>query len=304
MSKLAPIGLSAYSRINHLKKTVEALKKNTLAKKSELFIFSDAPKKGDEEKVGIVRDYIHNVGGFRKVHIIERKENNSAFNGRDGMRQLLEKYGKIIFMEEDNVSHPMFLKYMNEALDFFYYDKKIVAIRGYCVPVKFRADYSRSFFVSVYFGVPFATWSDRGFMGAIESKGQYLEMKKNKKLRKRIKKTTPQLIHALKSMHEGKLDAGDYKINFFMRKNNLYCVSPVRSLIDNIGHDGTGEHCGINKKLKIDLTLAKKVEFDGDYEYDEKMDREIYKYKKLWWNFYLRHCKRILWKTLRILRIF
>jgi hypothetical protein len=48
MRNLAPIGVSTYSRINHLKQSIEALQKNTLAKESELYIFSDAPKPGDD----------------------------------------------------------------------------------------------------------------------------------------------------------------------------------------------------------------------------------------------------------------
>jgi len=284
MSKLAPIGLSTYGRINHLKKTVESLRKNTLAKKSDLFIFSDAPKKGDgdEEKVRKVRDYIRTISGFRKVHIIERKENNRVFNNRDGMRQLLDKYGKIIFMEEDNVSHPMFLKYMNEALDFFYPDKKIFAIGGYCLPVKFKSGYKNNFFLSVYFGAPFATWNNRGFIKAIKRNDQYLEVKKNDELEKKIKETHPQIFEVLSLMHEGKLNAGDYRINFYMRKNDLYCVCPVKSLIRNIGYDGSGEHCGSTNRLDVDLDFVGRVNFIKNYKYDQKMDREFYNYKRLW----------------------
>jgi hypothetical protein len=38
---LAPIGLSTYSRLLHLKQTIEALKANTLAKESDLYIFKE-----------------------------------------------------------------------------------------------------------------------------------------------------------------------------------------------------------------------------------------------------------------------
>lgn len=190
MNNLAPIGLSTYKRINHLKKTVEALKNNKLAKESDLYIFSDAPKKGDEKEVAEVREYLKSINGFKKMHIFEREENNRVYNNREGARYLLDKYGKIIFLEEDQVSHPMFLKYMNDALNFFYNDKKIFAICGYCVPVKFKTKHENNFFLSVYFGLPYATWSDRGRTKVVERKDQYIELKKNKNLKKKIKKHT------------------------------------------------------------------------------------------------------------------
>ena len=58
MKKLAPIALFCYNRIDHLKKTVEALQNNILAKDSDLFIFCDGPKsEKDLVKVKEVQDF-------------------------------------------------------------------------------------------------------------------------------------------------------------------------------------------------------------------------------------------------------
>ena len=59
--RLAPIGVITYSRLQHLMQTIEALQRNTLAEKSELYIFSDGPKPGDEDKIRKVRDYIYTI---------------------------------------------------------------------------------------------------------------------------------------------------------------------------------------------------------------------------------------------------
>ena len=55
LNDLAPIAVSTYARPQHLQQTIAALQKNTLAQQSELFVFSDAPKPGDEDKVEAVR---------------------------------------------------------------------------------------------------------------------------------------------------------------------------------------------------------------------------------------------------------
>ncbi|MCK4981455.1 MAG: hypothetical protein KAS17_00955 [Victivallaceae bacterium] len=64
---LAPVVLFVHKRLNETRQTVESLQKNILTGKSRLFIFSDGPASGqDKESVAEVRDYIHNISGFKK----------------------------------------------------------------------------------------------------------------------------------------------------------------------------------------------------------------------------------------------
>ena len=49
MNKLAPIIFICYNRYEHAVKSLESLKKNRLAKKSKIFIFSDAALKKDKK---------------------------------------------------------------------------------------------------------------------------------------------------------------------------------------------------------------------------------------------------------------
>jgi GT2 family glycosyltransferase len=118
MKKQAPIALFVYNRPWHTRQTVEALKKNELASESELFIYSDAPKNGKaKEKVKEVREYIKTIDGFKKVTIIERENNwGLADSIIDGVTKIVNEYGKIIVLEDDLVTSPYFLKFMNEAL--------------------------------------------------------------------------------------------------------------------------------------------------------------------------------------------
>lgn len=72
---LAPVGLVVYNRIEHTKRVIEALKKNTLASDTDLYIFSDAPsKKEDESAVYELREYLKTINeGFKNVYIYEAK---------------------------------------------------------------------------------------------------------------------------------------------------------------------------------------------------------------------------------------
>ncbi len=118
---LAPIVLFVYNRLSHTKQTVESLQKNYLADQSELFIFSDGPKNElDRQKVENVRKYLNSINGFKNIVIKESQENKGLANSViSGVSEIISKYGKIIVMEDDLVSAPGFLKFMNEALEFY-----------------------------------------------------------------------------------------------------------------------------------------------------------------------------------------
>ena len=72
---LSPIVLFVYNRLEHTRKTIEALQKNELAKDSELFVYSDGPKNEENiKKVNEVRKYINSIDGFKKVKIVDSAE--------------------------------------------------------------------------------------------------------------------------------------------------------------------------------------------------------------------------------------
>jgi hypothetical protein len=156
---LAPIVLFVYNRPWHTKQTIEALQKNELASESELFIYSDAPKnKKAEEKVKKVREYIKNIDGFKKITIIEREKNwGLANNIINGVTEIVNKYGKIIVLEDDLVTSPYFLRFMNEALEFYKHNEKVMHISGYMFPV-FNDDLEDTFFIKPTTCWGWATW--------------------------------------------------------------------------------------------------------------------------------------------------
>ena len=74
--QIAPIALFVYNRPRHVRYCIESLQKNFFADKSELFIFSDGAKDcGQEKNVRSVREYIRNIQGFKRLHIVEQPEN-------------------------------------------------------------------------------------------------------------------------------------------------------------------------------------------------------------------------------------
>lgn len=75
----APIIVSVYDRLEHLRRCVESLKANKLAIESILYVVSDAAYKEEHvDKIRKVRDYISSINGFKEVRPVFREKNLGA----------------------------------------------------------------------------------------------------------------------------------------------------------------------------------------------------------------------------------
>lgn len=279
MRNLAPIGVSTYSRINHLKQTIEALQKNTLAKESDLYIFSDAAKPGDEEKIATVRNYIHTIDGFKTVNILERKTNSRVKNNRGGIKQLLDEYGRTIFMEDDIVTAPGFLQFMNDGLDFYRYDERITSISGFTIPFKILNNYKEDVFILTRYESWGSGFWNRSFkFFNYISENEYKKLTTNKKIIKEFIDSCGDEAYNLMHMEfQGKIDAGDIKFWFWQFLYNTYTLYPMVSLVRSIGLDGSGVHMGITDKWDLnELWDKKKFNFIENIRIDERIRQANY----------------------------
>ncbi|MDK2892488.1 glycosyltransferase [Methanohalophilus sp.] len=297
-SNLAPIVLFVYNRPLHTSKTIKALQKNLLAKDTELFIYSDGPKSNkDVILVQGIREYIRTISGFKKITIVEREQNTGlSQNIIHGVTEILSSHEKIIVMEDDLVTSPYFLKYMNKALDYYRDQKKIMSISGYNRPpsiMKFPADYNEQ----VYFNYRnsswgWGTWKDRWEL--VDWKVQdFDEFKNSKLLQKRFNRGGDDLSNMLIAQMEGKIDSWAIRFSYAHFKYDALSVCPVYSYVNNIGHDGSGQHCGNTKRYENDLSKApENIKFQNNIEIDKMIIenfRNIYKRsirglikKKIW----------------------
>ena len=240
----APIILFVYNRHAHTRQTVEALQKNVLSNDSNLIIYSDAAKTElQEESVREVRDYIGQIDGFKSVTIIERETNfGLARSIIAGVTATVSKYGRIIVLEDDLVTSPYFLTYMNEALEKFSDDDRVVSIHGYVYPVDQALP--EAFFLPGADCWGWATWQ-RGW-ACFNSDGQSLldQLKRRNLIRAFDFNGAYSFSKMLEAQIKGANDSWAvrwYASAFLAGKLTLY---PGRSLVHNIGFDGSGEHCG------------------------------------------------------------
>ncbi len=163
-NKLSPVAIFVYNRVSNTTQTIEALRKNYLAQDTDVFVFSDAAKnENNKKKVAAVRAYLKTVSGFKSFTVIERQENfYIEKNIISGVTEIINKYGKIIVLEDDGVSNKNFLSFMNKSLNFYEKYNRIMHIATFTF-VKMPDNFNKTFFwrYSENTGGGWGTWKNR-----------------------------------------------------------------------------------------------------------------------------------------------
>jgi len=249
----SPIILFVYNRPIHTQATLEALKKNTLAAQSDLFIFSDFAKNDSaKNNVEKVREIIHQINGFKSVQIVEREKNFGLANSViSGVTEIISRSGQVIVLEDDLETSPHFLKYMNDALKFYERDPKAFSIGGYQFPEKTMAIPSRYAF-DTYASFRccswgWATWKDR-WMGIDWGMTYFDEFMADPEKQNQFNRGGPDLTPMLCHQKEGRIDSWAIRFAYAHFDRDMHCIYPVKSLVNNIGLDNSGVHCGVDPK--------------------------------------------------------
>lgn len=246
---LAPIALFIYNRPDHTQMVIDALRQNTLAKQSILYVFADGPKdtatseqKAKKEKV---RHIASNINGFREVHLIFSEKNKGcAQSVIDGVTYVVNKHGRVIVVEDDIVTIPLFLQYMNDALDTYDKDYRIWAIGGMNMDIQLPKKYTDKhdiFLVRRSCSWGWATWSTRwkDIDWEVCDADKFFS---SPKAMKRFDRGGDGMAQMLKDQLDGKIDAWDIVWDYHIYKHNGFCIYPVKSFTYNIGLDGSGTH--------------------------------------------------------------
>lgn len=243
---LAPIVLFAYNRPLHVEQVLESLAKNTLAKNSLLYVFSDGSKQNakndDIENIRRVRDIVNKKKWCGKVIHIQRENNfGLAKSIIEGVTQVINKHGKVIVLEDDIITSENFLSYMNEALNTYKDSKQVFGVSGYKYPTAIEID-AFTYFLPIACSWSYATWQDR--WEKVNFDGKVLLHKINAKgLKKQMNFGNYPFYQMLVDYIEGKNDSWAIRFYAAMIIHSGLFLYPNLSLVENIGFDGTGVHC-------------------------------------------------------------
>lgn len=243
-SLYSPILLFVYNRPEHARMAVQSLLQNSLAKESELFIYSDAAKNEETQPaVDEVRRLIHAVSGFGKITIIEREENwGLAKSIIDGVTTQVKKYGRVIVLEDDLVVAPNFLKFMNDALEMYKDESKV----GHIQACEFFEDSTLpdTFLIKWTGSWGWATWERAWNLFNPDGKALLKELEERKLTRTFDFNNSYRFTRMLRRQIEGKNNSWAIRWNASLFVKNVLSLNVGKSLVQNIGFDGSGTNCG------------------------------------------------------------
>ena len=239
----APIALFVYNRPRHTQQTVEALLANAVAKQTPLYVFSDAPRRDVScQAVAEVRSYIHSISGFKSVTIVERETNFSlARSIIDGVTRVCEEYGRVIVMEDDLVTSPSFLSYMNDALALYENEDQVMQVSGHIFQVPEFAQREEAFFLPFVTSWGWGTWK-RAWKHFDPSAQGWEKISSNSALRNRFNLDGHfDYSTLLEQQMNGKVNSWAIRWYLSVFLSNGVTLFPPQSLIKNIGL-GSGTH--------------------------------------------------------------
>ncbi|HTN69290.1 MAG TPA: hypothetical protein VLZ33_07495 [Dysgonamonadaceae bacterium] len=285
-SPLAPVVLFTYNRPWHTQQVLNALRKNTLSEQSELFVFSDGAKNYEDEKlVNETREILAQIDGFKKVAIIERHLNYGlAANIINGVSTIIDKYEKIIVLEDDLLTSPTFLTFMNDALTLYEDVDEVAHIHSFCYS---GLDLPDTFLIKWVGSTGWATWKHSWELFNPNGAKLLAEIEKRK-----LKKTfdfngSYPYTRMLRRQIEGENNSWAIRWNASLFLNNKLSLNTGKSLIHNIGFDGSGENSGpqdfYNMGLfdgVLDLTMIDEIKENSNAR---KQFQEFYKKTNSFW---------------------
>jgi hypothetical protein len=260
----APIALFVYNRPDHVLRTVLALQANPLARKSPLYVFSDGPHGSqDIAAVADVRRFVKNLTGFDKISVRYQPKNlGLAQSIITGVSELSAAYGRVIVLEDDLVVAPAFLTFMNHALQRYEHEPRVMQVSGYMFPVERPKRLGPTFFCRVPTSWGWATWARAWEHFNVDSTAllESLTSEPDRREAFDLNGAYPYFEH-LRQQAEGTLDVWGVRWYASMFVAGGLCLYPSQSLVQNIGMDGTGMHCGRSSDFEVELSVSDSWKF-------------------------------------------
>lgn len=281
----APIYIPTLCRSEHFQKCIESLKANTWAKYTDVYIALDYPP-SEKYRAGYEKICSYLESGefdcFKSFNVVKREKNYGAGINSQKMREfIIKKYDRWIFAEDDIIFSPIFLEYMDKALEQYEHDDSVVGINGYSYPIPYKTHKKNSnVFKQKYtfsmWGAGF--WRKKYVDIAKKLKSGYMyesycDLKKKGRLNQLIRgRYYDYMFHALTNSSKYFKAISDMSLGVYMTFNDLYAITPVVSKTRNIGFDGSGACC--QNIVEIDNKTSLTYDYNSqtiDTGYEEKV---------------------------------
>lgn len=262
----APVVIPTLNRYEHLRNCVASLARCEYSSETVLFISVDYPP-SEKYREGYVKikEYLEKgISGFKDVVVIYQDHNLGAVKNCEFLKDLVFKsYDRLILTEDDNIFSPCFLDFMNQGMNKFYDDDRVLTICGYN-HIDFIKKSSKNT-IAIPGGCCWGIGLMKGkeeIIKKYKSSGFCKEVLNSTKMSLKLFMTEPSIVENLITMQKKGQLYGDLMRDvacIFMHK---YQIRPSVSLCRNMGQDGSGVH---STKLSNNIYLKQEISMDLKY---------------------------------------
>jgi hypothetical protein len=187
-------------------------------------------------------------------------------------------------MEDDLITSPNFLDFMNLALDYYSDYEQVFSISGFGYKIKKQIQYP----FEVYFtGRPsswgWATWQNR--WATIDWKiKDYSEFMNNSKKIKLFNDNGSDMFQMLENSINGKNNSWAIRFAYNQFKQNKLTMRPFLSKVRNTGFDQDATHCKqYYNRYKVDFDSMNSREFvwDNELVINQSINRQLREYNSI-----------------------
>ena len=264
----SPIVVFAFNRPNLLQQTLQALKQCRLAKESDLYIYIDGPRNNmDVEKVDATKSIARHTDGFKSVTCKASPINKGlAQSVISGVSEIINRFGKVIVVEDDLYVSKGFLEFMNYMLNKYEQDERIFQVSGFGIKVNSKG-YPYDYYMHIRAqSWTWGTWKDRWETIDWQVK-DFPELLLDKKKQRAFNQGGSDLFEMLKRFMAHKNNSWYIRFTYAMFCQGRYAIMPVRSLVLNDGFGKDATHCNTYNRYKVDFN----EEGYGNWEKPERI---------------------------------
>lgn len=251
----APIVLFAYNRPRHTLRTLESLRANPLASRSMLYVYADGPLPGASRRelgrIAQTREILRSRDWCGSVEIVENPVNKGlAASILDGVTEVVVRHGRVIVLEDDNVNSPGLLQYMNDALDLYEDEDDVMQVSSY-LPIPALAPAGQcveTFFLRGHETCSggWATWTRAWDRLDRDTRRLRSRLDDSDRIEEFTWNGSTSYLAQLDMNISGELETWAIKWHTTIFLAGGLCLYPRRSLVRNIGFDGSGVNSGFD----------------------------------------------------------
>lgn len=244
----------AFNRPDHVRNLVESLDGNPEFDSLPLILALDGPRREtDERLISRVKEIV--LTRRPDVHLIERSENFGVRRAIEtAITSVLGEFERVIVVEDDLEVSPYFLKFMLDGLETFHSTENVASIHGYSIDMPKTVD--STYFLRGADCWGWATWRRAWKIYDSNAQTLYEELlNQGHGSHFSFGGTSPHL-DLVKQSITGEIDSWAIRWHASTYLAGHFSLHPRRSLVRNLGMDGSGTHAGKTEIYNSQLSDA------------------------------------------------